>query len=100
MSCGVVSIPLPGLPLGVAHGGTAPAGFRARFLAGPENQLVEPAVAAVLDQAVVKYNPLLLWGPSGTGKTHVARGLAEACAPGTAAGDASSMSRPATSPAN
>ena len=77
VNCGVVSIPLPGLPLGVASGGAAPAGFRA-FFAGPENRLVEPAVAAVLDAAIAKYNPLLLWGASGTGKSHIARGLAEA----------------------
>ena len=69
------------------------------FLAGPENRLVEVAVRSVLadvgrrreppptglcnelrDSADNRpdscYNPLVLYGPSGTGKSHVACGLA------------------------
>jgi chromosomal replication initiator protein len=63
------------------------------FLAGPENRLVEVAVCSLLaappdrlasvdsppeSLPTVRYNPLVLYGPSGTGKSHLARGLAAA----------------------
>ena len=58
------------------------------FLAGPENRLVEVAVHSVLAEpvdrrpesppTVLNFNPLVLYGPSGTGKSHLARGLAAA----------------------
>ena len=72
---GIVDIPLPGRPLelGVEDSSAlAPC----HFLAGPENRLVEVAVRSVLEEPVVGYNPLVLYGPSGTGKSHVAQGLA------------------------
>ncbi len=76
----VVTIPIPGEPL--ACGGPSRGG-RGRFalngfLAGPENRLVEPAVRGMLAEPSLRYNPLLLYGPSGTGKSHLARGLAAA----------------------
>jgi chromosomal replication initiator protein len=46
------------------------------FLAGPENGLIGVAVSALLDELTPRYNPLVICGPSGTGKTHLARGLA------------------------
>ncbi len=46
------------------------------FLAGPENRLVVAAVRSVLDDPPNGYNPLVFCGPSGTGKSHRARGLA------------------------
>ncbi len=46
------------------------------FLAGPENQLIGVAIDTLLQQAERRYNPLVICGPSGTGKTHLARGLA------------------------
>ena len=46
------------------------------FFAGPENCLIEPAIASVLGRQPTPYNPLVLYGPSGTGKSHLARGLA------------------------
>lgn len=46
------------------------------FLAGPENQLVEIAVRAVLQSKPREYFPVVFYGPSGTGKTHLAYGLA------------------------
>ena len=76
MANGIIDIPLPGRPLGPADqdgGAVAPC----HFLAGPENRLVEVAVRSVLDEPVVGYNPLVLYGPSGTGKSHVAGGLAD-----------------------
>ena len=48
------------------------------FVVGPENRLVEVAVRSVLDDTNHAYNPLVLYGPSGTGKSHLALGLAAA----------------------
>jgi len=46
------------------------------FLAGPENRLAEAAVRAVLDGPSPRYNPLVFYGNTGTGKSHLAHGLA------------------------
>ncbi len=72
---GIVDIPLPGQMLESAGEDGGPA-VPCHFLAGPENRLVEVAVRSVIDEPVAGYNPLVLHGPSGTGKSHVARGLA------------------------
>jgi chromosomal replication initiator protein len=90
---GVIDIPLPGWPLESAdQGGTTAAGH---FVAGPENRLVEVAVHSVLAEppespreqfdrrlesppTILSYNPLVLYGPSGTGKSYLARGMAAA----------------------
>jgi len=48
------------------------------FFAGPENRLVEVAVQAVLDGADNAYSPLVFYGRSGTGKSHLAFGLVSA----------------------
>jgi chromosomal replication initiator protein len=73
---GIADIPLPGQTLESAgDDGCAPA--HGHFLAGPENRLVQVAVRSVLDAPDTSYNPLVLYGPSGTGKSHVARGLAD-----------------------
>ena len=78
MANGVVTIPLPGQPL--AGDSSSQDGHRGattlEFFAGPENCLVEPAVSGVLGRQPTPYNPLVLYGPSGTGKSHLARGLA------------------------
>ena len=74
---GVVDIPLPGRPLESAaeqSGAVAPR----HFLAGPENHLVEIAVRSVVEEPTGGYNPLVFYGPSGTGKSHLAHGLAAA----------------------
>ncbi len=47
------------------------------FLAGPENRLAAVAVQSLLDERPSRYNPLVFYGPSGTGKTHLAHGLAQ-----------------------
>src|SRR6516164_1675147 len=76
---GVVTIPLPGQPLSLADSQAEdgqPAALD--FFAGPENCLVEPAISGLLGTQPSPYNPLLLYGPSGTGKSHLARGLAAA----------------------
>jgi len=75
---GVVSIPLTGRPLDLherAPGDCSSQVTVHQFLAGPENRLVEVAVRSVFEHPLATYNPLVLYGPSGTGKTHLARGL-------------------------
>jgi len=46
------------------------------FVAGPENRLLRAAWQAVCERPGEYYNPLVLYGPSGTGKSHLA-GLAD-----------------------
>jgi chromosomal replication initiator protein len=76
---GVVTIPLVGQPSGDAVAGDPTAAVvSGDFFAGPENRLVEPAVHGVLTRQPTPYNPLVLYGPSGTGKSHLARAVAAA----------------------
>jgi len=78
MANGVVTIPLPSQPLdgdsSAQDGQRGPTTLE--FFAGPENCLIEPAIAGVLGRQPTPYNPLVLYGPSGAGKSHLARGLA------------------------
>jgi len=76
----VVSIPLPGQPVAATNGadrGSHATDVPRRFLAGPENALAETAIRAVLAKTHPAYNPVVFFGPSGTGKSHLARGLAD-----------------------
>ena len=78
MASGVVEIPLTGPPLenDLSPSFPSAASFALpQFVAGPENRLVEVAVAAVLKEPATNYCPLVLYGPSGTGKTHLSNGL-------------------------
>ena len=50
------------------------------FIAGPENRLAAVAVASLLEETPSRFNPLVIHGPSGTGKTHLAYGLAQSWA--------------------
>jgi chromosomal replication initiator protein len=84
----LTDIPLPGRMLAMP---TAPAGSSAvreplpAFVAGPENRLVAGAISALMKatlsateaQQSNRLTPpaLALFGPSGVGKTHLARGL-------------------------
>jgi len=76
---GVFSIPLPGEPLAAepetATGLHRSAGLR-EFIAGPENALLRAAVDEFLSTPGTTYNPLVFVGSSGTGKSHLARGIA------------------------
>lgn len=77
MTCNL--IPLPGLPL--SEGADAANGVKAVlgvFVMGPENAVVEVAVRAVMTGQTPQYNPIVFYGPSGTGKSHLARGLLQA----------------------
>lgn len=78
---GIVEIPLSGQSISLAPHGAAeqpPALALCQFVAGPENALVPVAVQAVLDPLAASYWPLVLYGPSGSGKSHLALGLATA----------------------
>ena len=46
------------------------------FVAGSENSLLDVAVGSLLVGRPSQFNPVVLVGPPGVGKTHVARGLA------------------------
>jgi chromosomal replication initiator protein len=48
------------------------------FIVGPENYLVEVAVHSILNDPHAGYSPVVFYGPSGTGKSHLALGLAAA----------------------
>jgi chromosomal replication initiator protein len=74
---GVVEIPLSGKPVGSRPLPGAPSGPALEaFLLGPENGLVELAVRSLLVGADDAYSPIVLCGASGTGKSHLAWGLA------------------------
>ncbi len=78
VTSGVIEIPLIGTPLesGESPSFSAVAPFALpRFVAGPENHLVDVAVTAVLEESADAYSPLVLYGPSGSGKTHLSGGL-------------------------
>jgi chromosomal replication initiator protein len=48
-----------------------------QFVAGPENALALAALAPFLDRAPTHNCPVVLYGPHGSGKSHLARGLAD-----------------------
>jgi chromosomal replication initiator protein len=51
-------------------------GSLGEFVVGPENRLANVAVRAALATEPCAYNPLVLLGPAGSGKSHLARGIA------------------------
>jgi len=77
----IVSIPLPdpGVdPDSSTPGGDAGGPRLLPLFIGPENRLVEVAVGSVLESPGAEYNPMLLVGEPGVGKSHLAYGLAAA----------------------
>jgi len=75
----VVEIPLSGQPLvgfPEPDGEQNPSTMLRPFFAGPENRLAKIAVEAVLSDRVANYFPVVFCGRSGTGKSHLARGIA------------------------
>lgn len=80
MISGLFSLPLTALaePQGEvvrARAASESHGHGEHFLAGPENALVRTLAAAVA-APVLEYNPLVLCGPTGVGKTALAHALA------------------------
>lgn len=73
----VVEIPISGYSAG-RDGSASPATSASSpdlFLVGPENRLACVVVDSVLSGDIPVYNPIVLAGPAGTGKTHLAAGL-------------------------
>ncbi len=78
---GVVKVPIAGCP-GPSGGarsacpeGTCSLPF---LVAGPENPLVEVATRSILTGTDGAFNPVVFYGPSGSGKSHLAHGLVAA----------------------
>lgn len=76
---GVITIPFPAVPRTGAEVFPAPVvrrQFVSRpFIAGPENTLAAVAVLSVGLGSGFAYNPIVLYGPPGVGKSHLAAGL-------------------------
>jgi chromosomal replication initiator protein len=75
----IVDIPLPGQEFACQEAEKKAArasDSSSHFLAGPENCLVGVVVRSVLEEKPNGYNPIVLYGPSGTGKSHLALGMA------------------------
>lgn len=75
---GLLYIPLNGRSLSHRSAATQPETdlYLRDFVVGPENRLVATAVEAILQQTSFHYNPIVFCGPPGSGKTHLAWGLA------------------------
>lgn len=58
--------------------GPSPAFARELFEVGASNQLAVHAADAVVAEPAQRYNPLVLYGPSGVGKTHLANAIGNA----------------------
>ena len=74
---GVLTIPLAGTSFGLSQAAGARAIRLSQFVAGPENALAATALAPFLDRTPSCYSPLVLCGPPGSGKSHLACGLAD-----------------------
>jgi len=55
--------------------GPSPDYVRSDFEVGPSNQLAVHAADTVIEEPGKKYNPLVIYGPSGVGKTHLLNAL-------------------------
>jgi chromosomal replication initiator protein len=73
---GILTIPISGhrSPPAKASCGARPA--TSEFFAGPENRLAVVALAPYLERPTSGATPLVLYGPHGSGKSHLSRGLA------------------------
>ncbi|MFW6171791.1 MAG: DnaA ATPase domain-containing protein, partial [Planctomycetota bacterium] len=79
MVSGVFAIPLEissSRASGKNRDGSSRAGMVREYIGGAENRLVEFAVSSFCDRHP-QYNPLVLRGPTGTGKSFLALGLSE-----------------------
>ncbi|MEX0977676.1 MAG: DnaA/Hda family protein [Pirellulales bacterium] len=74
---GVLTIPLSGTSFGPSPEHDTRARRLSAFVAGSENAVAVAALTPFLDGTPGAYNPLVLYGPHGSGKSHLAYGLAE-----------------------
>jgi chromosomal replication initiator protein len=63
---------------GTPSRGPIPALSREAFEVGASNQMAVHAADAVVAEPAVRYNPLVLYGPSGVGKTHLVNAIGNA----------------------
>ncbi len=73
---GILTIPLGGRDNGFRAGADTLAHPLAEYVAGPENRLADHALRAFMRRETACYSPLVVYGPHGAGKSHLARGLA------------------------
>lgn len=74
---GIFTIPLAGHLSGSAERPNFTTRPLSEFVAGPENALAATALRPYLDRTATHASPLVLYGPHGSGKSHLAHGLAE-----------------------
>ena len=72
---GIFTIPLRGRKSGLSAGPEAARYPFSEFVAGPENRLTNTALQGFMQRAATTYSPLVLYGPHGAGKSHLAHGL-------------------------
>jgi chromosomal replication initiator protein len=75
VSNGIQTIPLVSRIAGSADDAVRPAHPLSEFVAGPENQVAVVALTTVMERRAGLYSPLVLHGPHGCGKSHLAHGL-------------------------
>ena len=76
---GVVTLPLAGPQPNALRRSSAPeadGAVAAEFVVGPENRLAAAVAEAFFQGRSQRYSPLVIYGPSGSGKSHLAQGLA------------------------
>jgi chromosomal replication initiator protein len=76
---GVVTLPLAGPQPNALRRSSAPefdGAVAAEFVVGPENRLAAAAAEAFFQGRSQHFSPLVIYGPSGSGKSHLAQGLA------------------------
>jgi chromosomal replication initiator protein len=74
---GVSLIPLSGTNFDSSFPADPAAQRLSAFVAGSENSLVDAALRPFLDRTPTHNNPLVLYGPHASGKSHLALGLAD-----------------------
>ncbi len=77
MENGLLTIPLPGTVAGPSQSVNSAALRLPEFVAGAENSLAAVALQPYLERSPASYSPLVLYGPHGSGKSHLALGLAD-----------------------
>lgn len=75
MISGLFSLPLASADAAAGSSSGGGDGSREAFLAGPENSLVRTLAQAAISEPL-SYNPIVLYGPAGVGKTSLAHALA------------------------